>query len=64
MVMAINNDLFQNHDDSGKSSKMNLNDVNQYTRGLGIAKSARMNQTSKYASNSVGDFQDYEQHGF
>lgn len=63
MVMAINNDLFQNHDDSGKSSKMNLNDVNQYTRGLGMAKSARMSQTSKYASNSVGDFQDYEQHG-
>ena len=59
-----NSDLFQNRHDSGKDGKMSSDELVKEARAFGMVKSARVNPASiKHASNSVGDFQDFEQHG-
>lgn len=58
----MNHDLFRNHDETGQDEQTCSNEITLDSRGQGRIKSARTN-TVKYNSNSVGDYQDFEQHG-
>ena len=59
----MNHDLFRNHDETLGNGAMSSNDITIDSRGKSKPKSVRSNNGAKYNSNSVGDFQDFEQHG-